>query len=83
MTRYKTFFAAIVLIAIIAWVHRREYKKDLTPIMKFIDEHDIKPIVLYSVVKKNGIDVDLNEFISAIEKRGNNKTAVKAFIRTL
>lgn len=84
MKKYKTIFVALVIIAIVMWISRREFAKDLSPVMEYIDDHDtVQPFVLFTLVKKAGIEVKREDFLDAVTKRGSNKNLVKDYIKTL
>lgn len=85
MKKYTTIFVALIIIALVAWISRREFAKDLSPVMEYIDEHDqVQPFVLLAMIEKAGIELkSKQDFLDAITKRGSNKNLVKDYIKTL
>lgn len=74
----------LLLIVLIAWFARREYEKDLTKIIKYIDSHDdLNPMMIYTLLKDAGVKIDMTKFIDGLKKQGRSKVAIKNYIKSL
>ncbi|AUT19183.1 hypothetical protein DSLPV1_212 [Dishui lake phycodnavirus 1] len=85
----KKIMIPVLVVLIVVWVLmsriREKYdQKDLASILNYIDEqNEIKPMMLYTLVKDAGIKIDMKEFMNTVTKHDGSKDSVKNYVKSL